>query len=112
MFHPTVVLDGPRREEDHQDDRARSSGDLVVYRREFLVTRAEPTENSGVGDSPEGLGVGKKGIDGRHQRRAPQINCRPSVRQKLRRGSKRQWRGMEEVGQVNDKKAGVRGELI
>jgi len=80
MFHPTVVLDGPRGEEDHQDNRARSSSDLGVYRCEFLVIRAEPTENGGVGGSPEGLGVGKEGIDACHQRRTPQIDRRPSVR--------------------------------
>lgn len=100
MFHPTVVPDGPRGEEGYQDYGTRSSSDLVVYRSELLVTRAKPTENGSVGGSPEGLGVGKEGIDACHQRRTPQIDRRPSVRQKFRRGSERQWRGMEEVGQI------------
>ena len=99
-LRPTVVADGSRGEEGHQDDSARSSSDFVVNRSEFLVTRAEPAENGSVGGFPEGLGVGKEGINARHQRRTPQINRRPSVRQKFRRGSERQWRGMEEVGQV------------
>ena len=112
MFHPTVVPDSPCREEDDQDDRACSSCDFKVHWSELLVTRAKPAENSSMGGSPEGLGVGEEGIDPRHQRRTPQIDSCPPIRQKLRRRSERQWRGMEEIGQVEDEEAGVRGELV
>lgn len=110
-LRPTVVVDGSRGEEGHQGDSTRSSSDFVVNRSEFLVTRTEPAENGGVGGFPEGLGVGKERIDARHQRCTPQINRRPPVRQKFRRGSERQRRGMEEVSQVEDEETGVRGEL-
>ena len=88
-FQPAVVPDGSRGEEGHQNNRARSSSDFLVHRSKFLLTRTEPTENGSVGGSPEWLGVGKDRIDGRHQRRTPQIDRRPPVRQKLRRGSQR-----------------------
>ena len=85
-FQPPVVADGSRGEESHQDNRARGSGGFVVYRSEFLTTRTEPTKNGSVSGSPEGLSVGKEGINARHQGRTPQIDRRPPIRQKFRRG--------------------------
>jgi hypothetical protein len=37
-FHPTVVFDGPRRKEGHQDDHARGSSGFAVHWSEFLIT--------------------------------------------------------------------------
>lgn len=111
VLHPTIIFDGPRGKEGHQDDRAQSPSDLVVHRSEFLITWTKPTENGTVGGFPERLGVGKEGINARHQRRTPQINGRPSVRQELRWGGKGECRRMEEVGQVEDEEAGVGGKL-
>lgn len=79
MFHPTEVVNGPRREEGHQDDRARSSSGFIVHWSEFFFTWTEPTKNGSVSGYPERLGVCKEGIDARHQRRTPQINRRPSI---------------------------------
>lgn len=83
----------------------------MVHWSEFLITRREPAENGSVGGFPERLRVGKERIEACHQRRTPQIDRRPSVRQELRRGGEGKWGGMEEAGQVEGKEAEVRGKL-